>query len=127
MIADENSRSPKVLVVDDDIVSRRFVEQLLQREGYTTIPAVSGLEGVKAAFCQTPDIIIMDVMMEGIDGLAAIRAARQALIDAVAVGLVFHNEDPRFGTGRLCHSNKNEDRWEGDEFTHNQNHRRTCG
>src|SRR5215470_8441855 len=49
--------------------------------------------------------------------LAAIRSARQALIDAIAVGMIFHDKDFGLRTGRSRQSQKDNQSW-GDEHTH---------
>jgi two-component system alkaline phosphatase synthesis response regulator PhoP len=59
--------------VDDDPGIRMLLSKFLQREGYETVMAENGLEGVEFAKKQQPDIIIMDVVMPQMDGLTAAR------------------------------------------------------
>ncbi|MDM7925019.1 MAG: response regulator [bacterium] len=63
----------KILIVDDDPGIRMLLSKFLQREGYETIPAQNGLEGVELAKKHQPDLIIMDVVMPQMDGLTAAR------------------------------------------------------
>lgn len=63
----------KILIVDDDPGIRMLLSKFLQREGYETIPAQNGLEGVELAKKNQPDLIIMDVVMPQMDGLTAAR------------------------------------------------------
>jgi CheY-like chemotaxis protein len=63
----------KILIVDDDAGIRMLLSKFLQREGYETIMAENGLEGVEFAKKHQPDIIIMDVVMPQMDGLTAAR------------------------------------------------------
>jgi len=63
----------KVLIVDDDNGIRKLLGRFLDREGFTTIEAENGLEGVETAKKEQPDLIIMDVMMPQMDGLTAAR------------------------------------------------------
>jgi CheY-like chemotaxis protein len=63
----------KVLIVDDDPGIRMLLSKFLQREGYETLMAQNGLEGVEFAKKYQPDIIIMDVVMPQMDGLTAAR------------------------------------------------------
>ncbi len=63
----------KILIVDDDPGIRMLLSKFLQREGYETIQAQNGLEGVELAKKNQPDLIIMDVVMPQMDGLTAAR------------------------------------------------------
>lgn len=63
----------KVLIVDDDNGIRKLLGRFLEREGFSTIEAENGLEGVETAKKEQPDLIIMDVMMPQMDGLTAAR------------------------------------------------------
>jgi DNA-binding response OmpR family regulator len=63
----------KVLIIDDDPGIRMLLSKFLQREGYETVMAENGLEGVEMAKRQSPDLIIMDVVMPQMDGLTAAR------------------------------------------------------
>jgi CheY-like chemotaxis protein len=70
---EERELSIKILIVDDDPGIRMLLSKFLQREGYETVMAENGLEGVELAKKQQPDIIIMDVVMPQMDGLTAAR------------------------------------------------------
>jgi CheY-like chemotaxis protein len=59
--------------VDDDAGIRMLLSKFLQKEGYETILAEDGLEGVEAAKKHHPDLIISDVIMPRMDGLTAAR------------------------------------------------------
>lgn len=63
----------KVLIVDDDPGIRMLLSKFLQREGFETLMAENGLEGVEFAKKHQPDLIIMDVVMPQMDGLTAAR------------------------------------------------------
>lgn len=65
--------SLKVLIVDDDSGIRKLLGRFLEREGFITLEAENGLDGVETAKKETPDLIIMDVMMPQMDGLTAAR------------------------------------------------------
>jgi len=69
--------SPKVLIVDDDPLSRRLMQVHLGRAGFTVLEATSGQEGIKAAFCELPRVIIMDVIMPDMDGLTVVRELKK--------------------------------------------------
>jgi two-component system response regulator MprA len=66
----------RVLVVDDDSSIRRMLERTLAAEGYDTAAAVDGGAGLAAVERFAPDLIILDVVMPGLDGLAVARRLR---------------------------------------------------
>lgn len=72
------ANSPKLLIVDDLADIRRLLRAWAELEGYMTFEAVDGNQAVEIAERERPDVIIMDIMMPGKDGLAAVREIRQA-------------------------------------------------
>ena len=65
-----------ILVVDDVAVNRELVATILGVFGHQITEAAGGAEAVEAALCQSFDLILMDLQMPGMDGLAATRAIR---------------------------------------------------
>jgi two-component system response regulator PilR (NtrC family) len=65
-------RNGSILVVDDEEIMREILEALLTREGYEVKLASSGAEGVELAKSLPFDAAIVDVMMPGMDGIAAL-------------------------------------------------------
>ncbi|RFC33985.1 MAG: diguanylate cyclase (GGDEF) domain-containing protein [Candidatus Nitrotoga sp. LAW] len=57
-----------ILIVDDETKNRSLLEAMLKPEGYLTITASSGEEALAAVAKNSPDLILLDVMMPGIDG-----------------------------------------------------------
>jgi two-component system alkaline phosphatase synthesis response regulator PhoP len=70
------AKKPTVLLVDDDPDIREFVTFNLEKEGYAVVTAKDGAEGVEAAKKHRPDLILLDVMMPGMDGIEACEAIR---------------------------------------------------
>jgi len=60
----------KVLVVDDDPVIVRLLQVNFEMEGYAVATAADGEEGLAAARAERPDIVVSDVMMPKLDGIA---------------------------------------------------------
>jgi CheY-like chemotaxis protein len=67
----------RILVVDDVATNRELVRTLLTSFGHDLTDAASGLAAVEAAMRTTFDLILMDLQMPGMDGLAATRAIRK--------------------------------------------------
>jgi adenylate cyclase len=64
---------PRLLVVDDNPANLEILETRLARQGYEVITAKDGYEALVAARTQTPDLILLDVMMPGKDGIEVCR------------------------------------------------------
>jgi CheY-like chemotaxis protein len=72
------SVSPKnILLVEDDASMRRFIEVILKREGYQTISAADGLEGLQIALENTFDAVVADAIMPNMSGYDLCRMLRQ--------------------------------------------------
>ena len=70
-------RHPLILVVDDDREIRDLFEILLSDEGYHVITAVDGAQALRRARDERPDLILLDLMMPRVDGVAFSRAYRE--------------------------------------------------
>jgi two-component system response regulator MprA len=68
----------RILVVDDDPKLRTVVRRGLAYEGYRVIEAASGEEGLEKAREHLPELVVLDVMLPGIDGLEVTRRLRAA-------------------------------------------------
>jgi two-component system alkaline phosphatase synthesis response regulator PhoP len=66
----------KVLVVDDDVKTVELVKLYLNRDGYRVITAYDGIEALRLARESHPDLIVLDIMLPGIDGLEICRTLR---------------------------------------------------
>ena len=71
----ENSR-PVVLVVEDFEDNRFMMRRLLEMSGYRVVEAVNGKQAVETAEREHPDLILMDLSLPMLDGLAATRHIR---------------------------------------------------
>ncbi len=72
----------EILVVEDEAAIADFLERGLEAEGYTVLTASDGVEGERLALAHAVDLVILDRMLPGRDGievLAAIRGAKPAL------------------------------------------------
>lgn len=70
------AKKSTILLVDDDSDIREFVTFNLEKEGYHVVTAKDGAEGVEAVKKHRPDLVLLDVMMPGMDGIEACEAIR---------------------------------------------------
>ncbi|MGZ3601458.1 MAG: response regulator transcription factor, partial [Ktedonobacterales bacterium] len=66
----------RVLVVDDEASVREVLTQYLALEGYAVYQAVDGAEALAIARAVPPDLVVLDLMLPGIDGLEVCRRLR---------------------------------------------------
>lgn len=67
---------PTVLIIDDDPLIIKMVTLHLQREGYRVLSALNGLLGLKMARANSPDALLLDLMLPGIDGFEILTQLR---------------------------------------------------
>ena len=68
----------KILVVDDEALLVKGIRFNLQNEGYDVITGSDGLEAVRAVQEQSPDLVVLDVMMPNMDGMTACSKIRES-------------------------------------------------
>lgn len=68
----------RILVVDDDVKITSFLRRSLVLEGFTVTTANSGAEALRHVAQEVPDLMILDIMMPGIDGMEVCRRVRAA-------------------------------------------------
>jgi len=69
--------SAKILVVDDEPINVDILEQELEDLGYRTVSAASGQEALTKVAVESPDLILLDVMMPGMDGFTVCRLLKE--------------------------------------------------
>lgn len=67
----------RVLVVDDDVKTVELVKLYLNRDGYKVLTAYDGVEALRLAGESHPDLIVLDLMLPGMDGLEVCRTIRE--------------------------------------------------
>ncbi|OGW82619.1 MAG: hypothetical protein A3C47_02695 [Omnitrophica bacterium RIFCSPHIGHO2_02_FULL_51_18] len=70
--------SQSILVIDDEKDIQKLLQYNLEKEGYKVWSALSGEEGLEAARLKKPDLVILDLMLPGMDGLEVCRLLRSA-------------------------------------------------
>ena len=69
--------APKILVVEDEASISNLVVSYLRKEGYEVFTAADGPAGLKAARSVKPDLIVLDIMLPGMDGLEVLAQIRR--------------------------------------------------
>src|SRR5215207_3466196 len=67
----------KILVVDDEQEIREPMGRKLRREGFDVVLSSDGLEGLKSFHNERPDLVVLDILMPGMDGLTVCRRIRE--------------------------------------------------
>jgi len=87
-----------ILVVDDDTRNLKLLDAILTAEGHHPIMAQSGNEALKLAAEASPDLILLDIMLPGIDGygiLRKLRAAPETMNVPVVMVTSLHDQDSK--------------------------------
>jgi CheY-like chemotaxis protein len=66
----------KILLVDDSATTHMWIRMILNKSAYEMVSARDGVEGVALAAAETPDLILMDVVMPRMGGFEAVREIR---------------------------------------------------
>ncbi|HUF12542.1 MAG TPA: response regulator [Longimicrobiales bacterium] len=72
----DTNRKKLILVVDDDPNSREIVQTFLESRGYSVVTVPTGESALAAVQEETPDLILLDVMMPGMDGWEVARTLK---------------------------------------------------
>jgi len=90
----DNSAAMKVLVVEDDPRMRDLLQQGLEEEGHAVMTAVDGEEGLEMARAYAFDLIVLDLMLPKLDGLAISRRLRQSQNQTPILMLTARDQTP---------------------------------
>ena len=87
---------PLVMLVDDADVERAAVRRLLEREGYDVVEAADGLDALAVLEGSRPALILLDLSMPDLDGLALLQFLRQDVRwRSIPVVVVTGSDDPQ--------------------------------
>ena len=65
--------SARILIVDDSSLARRTLRTMLEREGHTVEDAIDGAQAIERYFLNRPDVVFLDMVMEGMYGMEVLR------------------------------------------------------
>ena len=92
MVPSDSPGNGRVLVVDDEPMVREVVTAYLERDGFNVQGAATGPEALDALRAVPPDLVILDVMLPGVDGLEILRRLR-ATADVPVIFLTARTEE----------------------------------
>ena len=78
-------RQHKILVVDDEHLIRWSLEQNLKKQGYEVITAASGEEALKVVKEDSPDLMLLDIQLPGVDGLTVLERVKEQEEDLIVI------------------------------------------
>ena len=77
----------KILIVEDEQDILQLVKLYLEKEGFRTVTATTGAEGLKSAKQDKPDLVVLDLMLPEIDGLEVCKRLRSAPESSPLLGM----------------------------------------
>lgn len=97
---EKDSRDRTVLIVEDSDDARYFMRLALEQLGYLIVEAENGAKAVELAECEPPDIILMDLSLPIMDGLAATEKIRAtAGLQGIPIIAVTAHQETDFRAG----------------------------
>jgi CheY-like chemotaxis protein len=72
-----NATPSRILIADDEVFMLRLLEMTLKKGGYEVVSCRDGHEVLASVFKAPPQLIVLDVMMPGLDGLGALRQLKE--------------------------------------------------
>lgn len=82
----------KVLIIDDDADHAEVVAESLQRVGYDTVTANTSADGARRIERDAPEVILTDLRLDGMDGLALLRKAKQDIPESEVIVITGHGD-----------------------------------
>jgi CheY-like chemotaxis protein len=87
----------RILVIEDNALNLKLVRDVLEYAGYDVLEATTGEAGITLAGQQSPDLVLLDLQLPGIDGHETLRRLRDGVLDSgvpvVAVTALAMTED----------------------------------
>jgi DNA-binding response OmpR family regulator len=94
----------RILIIEDYPATSKMISEIMEMEGYETIIAPDGNSALEKAISEKPDLVLLDIMLPGIDGLdvcTQLRSNPQTRdIPVIMVSVKASDEDIRAGLGR---------------------------
>lgn len=91
----------KILIIEDEVTLRREIEQILSAEGFTVISASDGEAGIREARNESPDVILLDLILPKKDGFSVLKELREDDATAKIPVIVLSNLGEMEDVGRV--------------------------
>ncbi len=89
MLLNLESQGKKILAIDDSVLNIKLLKGILEREGFEFLSSTNSLDALPMAIQHSPDLILLDVMMPGINGIDVLKLLKQnALTKPISVLMV---------------------------------------
>ena len=94
-----------ILIIEDNEKNRKLVRDVLQFNGYKTVETETAEEGLKLALEKSPDLILMDIQLPGMDGITALKQLRadpktkNIRVIAITASAMTHNRTTMLAEG----------------------------
>ncbi len=89
----DKERPQRVMIVEDDIRLAGLTQEYLQRNGFEVLLEADGLQAIKRIIHEQPDLVVLDVMLPGCDGLRVCKDVRSAGFSHPILMLTARSED----------------------------------
>jgi len=66
----------KILLIEDDMALSKMYQQKFETDGYTIATANDGWDGLKKTVSEKPDLVLLDILLPGLDGIAIFKKMR---------------------------------------------------
>lgn len=103
----ESTTSKRILVAEDSAATRTAISAMLKRMGYDVVVALNGEEAIDLTRRETPDLILMDIMMPVMDGIEALKSIRSEVrLRSIPIVMLTSTTDVRMVTEAIeCGAN----------------------
>ncbi len=102
----EARAAPLIMIVEDNALNMKMMTDLLEGNGFCTLPAVNGPQALAAARAERPDLIVMDIELPGLSGLEVTRRLKAdaglMTIPVIAVSAMARAEDAAMARQAGC-------------------------
>jgi two-component system cell cycle response regulator DivK len=94
-----------ILIIEDNEKNRKLCRDVLQAKGYQTIESETAEEGLRLALDQSPALILMDIQLPGMDGIAALKQlkanpkTKDIRVLAITASAMTHNRTTMLAEG----------------------------
>lgn len=82
----------KLLIVDDQMGIRLLLDEVFRREGFVTRLAANGMEALQSVEKETPDCVLLDMKMPGIDGIEVLKRIKNAWPEIPVIMMTAYGE-----------------------------------